>query len=75
MFMVAERERVEIDIKKFHESLEGLPADRREIPAVAAARKYCSDAEYFLKKGEIFTAFGSIAYAHGLLDAVVKYKD
>ncbi|OIO21850.1 hypothetical protein AUJ17_01505 [Candidatus Micrarchaeota archaeon CG1_02_47_40] len=73
--MVGEKERVEIDIKKFHESMEGLPIGEREKLAVLTAKKYCSDAEYFLKKGEIFTAFGSIAYAHGLLDAIVKYKD
>lgn len=71
MFMVGEKERVEIDIKKFHEALAKVDVD---CEAVKAARKYASDAEYFLKKGEIFTAFGCVAYAHGLLDAVGKYK-
>jgi len=38
------------------------------------ALRYLKDAEYYLKKGLLITAFGCIAYAWGLYDAVHKYR-
>lgn len=35
---------------------------------------YAQDSEAFLKKGDIYTSFASIAYAHGLLDSILKMK-
>jgi hypothetical protein len=34
------------------------------------AQRYYRDAEYYLQRGEHVTAFGCIAYAHGLIDAL-----
>ncbi|MDH7507725.1 MAG: DUF357 domain-containing protein, partial [Candidatus Thermoplasmatota archaeon] len=28
---------------------------------------------YYLEKNDYFTAFGCINYAHGLLDAIIKF--
>lgn len=33
------------------------------------AQRYCDDALYFRKKGDVVTAFAAINYAHGWLDA------
>ncbi|MBI4140314.1 DUF357 domain-containing protein [Candidatus Woesearchaeota archaeon] len=33
------------------------------------ARRYCSDAEHFAKKGDVVTAFAALNYAHGWLDS------
>ncbi len=35
------------------------------------AQRYVSDAQHFLKKGNLVAAFGAVEYAHGLLDAGV----
>ncbi|MEM2963115.1 MAG: DUF357 domain-containing protein [Candidatus Anstonellales archaeon] len=67
------KRRVEMDIKKFYESINAVERRGIEHEAVIAAKKYCEDAKYFLEKGDLFTAFGCISYAHGLLDAVIKY--
>ncbi len=72
---LTERERVLVDIRKFEESVKEVREDEEGKEAVRAAKKYYSDAKYFLEKGEVFTAFGSIVYAHGLLDSVIKYRD
>ena len=37
------------------------------------AQQYYQDAYYYLNKNDRFTAFGCINYAHGLLDAIIKY--
>jgi len=37
------------------------------------AVQYYQDAKYYLEKGDYFTAFGCINYAHGLLDAIIKF--
>lgn len=71
------RGRVESDLRQFEESIrevEGLK--RRLSPQVRdnlqRARNYCSDSKYFLGKGDLPTAWGTINYAHGILDAVRK---
>lgn len=72
---ISQLKRVLIDIGKFEESVKGVGKEDEAKEAVRAAKKYYSDAKYFLEKGDVFTAFGSIVYAHGLLDAVIKYRD
>ncbi|MFH1306873.1 MAG: DUF357 domain-containing protein [Candidatus Micrarchaeota archaeon] len=44
-----------------------MPLDILEL-----AKKYCEDSKYFLKKGDLITAFGCINYAHGLIDGYRK---
>jgi len=34
------------------------------------AIRYYNDAKYYLSKGDYYTAFGCINYAHGLIDAL-----
>tara|TARA_B100000214_G_scaffold372554_1_gene351025 strand:- start:327 stop:620 length:294 start_codon:yes stop_codon:yes gene_type:complete len=33
---------------------------------------YCSDAKYFLEKGDLVRAFGAINYSHAWIDAAVR---
>ena len=37
------------------------------------ADQYYQDAQYYHTKKDNFTAFGCINYAHGLLDAIIKF--
>ena len=68
-------ERVRKNIAIFREnekraaSLE-LGDDEKEV--VELAKMYASDTESWIKKGDYVTAFSSIEYAHGLLDAILK---
>ncbi len=47
-----------------------LGPDEKEV--VELAKMYASDTEAWIKKGDYVTAFSSIEYAHGLLDAILK---
>jgi hypothetical protein len=38
------------------------------------ADDYASDAQYFLKQGDLIRAFGAINYAHAWIDAGVKLR-
>lgn len=40
---------------------------------VELAKQYYEDSKYYLEKKDYLTAFGCINYAHGLLDAVIKF--
>jgi len=49
-----------------------LASDEEE--AVDLAKRYYEDTKYYLEKGDYFTAFGCINYAHGLIDGIKKRK-
>lgn len=60
-------------MREFEESIREVekakpPAELHEN--LQRARNYAKDAKYFLEKGDLFTAWGTINYAHGVLDAV-----
>lgn len=69
-----DRRRVEEDIRQFEDSFretEGKAADDEWVREnLKRAGNYYEDAKYFLEKGDVFTAWGTINYAHGILDAV-----
>ena len=46
----------------------------RERGVVELAKMYASDTESWIGKGDYVTAFSSIEYAHGLLDAIIKTR-
>ncbi|MDD5317412.1 MAG: DUF357 domain-containing protein [Candidatus ainarchaeum sp.] len=67
------RARIEKDLREFSESLREV--EGKKVPpglqkALERAKSYYSDSRFFLEKGDVFTAWGTINYAHGLLDAV-----
>ncbi|MGC9204908.1 MAG: DUF357 domain-containing protein [Candidatus Micrarchaeia archaeon] len=72
-------ERISKDIKKFEistirynrvnfDKLSKEDFDR----IMEIAKMYASDASSWLEKRDYYTAFASISYAHGLLDALLK---
>ena len=55
-------------------AMEFTPENNKENKVVELAQQYYRDAKYYLEKKDLFTAFGCINYAHGLLDALIKTK-
>jgi uncharacterized protein len=71
-------ERISKDIGKFEESIAVLKSKRlseREKEVVELAIMYAKDAEAWMKKKDLYTAFASISYAHGLMDAIKKLEE
>ena len=73
--MATIQERIAKDLQIFAANVkkidkEELSADERRI--FALAEMYAKDCEAFAKKEDYYTSFSSIAYAHGLLDAILK---
>jgi len=71
-----EKTRIKKDIVMFEENMhkinkENLDDISKKI--VELANQYYNDAKYYQDKNDYFTAFGCINYAHGLLDAVLKF--
>lgn len=67
--------RVRKNIAIFNENMKRamalkLTADEEKV--VELAKMYASDTDSFVSKGDYVTAFSSIEYAHGLLDAILK---
>jgi len=71
-------ERIKKDIALFETSIKELSTvslDDKEEEVVALAKGYFADTKFYLDKGDYFTAFGCINYAHGLLDAIRRTKE
>jgi hypothetical protein len=74
---MSEVERIKKDIALFEESMVELDSVSRgsyEEKVVDQAKRYYEDTKYYLEKGDYFTAFGCINYAHGLIDGLKKLK-
>jgi uncharacterized protein len=72
-----EKTRIQKDVVMFKENiqtLQGKTLDDKTKKIIELATQYYEDAQYYLeKKKDYFTAFGCINYAHGLLDAIIKF--
>ena len=71
-----EKTRIEKDIIMFEENLSKLnnkKLKKSQEKIVELAKQYFEDSKYYLEKKDYFTAFGCINYAHGLLDAIIKF--
>ena len=70
-----DKTRIEKDIVMFEENIqkvtEKVKSQNNKI--LELATQYYEDSKYYLKKKDYFTAFGCINYAHGLLDAIIKF--
>jgi hypothetical protein len=72
-----ETERIKKDIALFEESVTELDSLSRASNAeevIELAKGYYVDTKYYLEKGDYFTAFGCINYAHGLLDGIKRKR-
>jgi len=73
MAPMSEKQRIEKDLREFIESIKEVEAKKlnpKLISSLECAKSYFADTKFFLEKGDLFTAWGTINYAHGLLDAV-----
>jgi len=71
-----EEKRVKDDIVEFDEHYNSRinTANEKERVIFNLAKKYRDDSEHYMEKGDLFSAFGCITYAHGLLDGILALK-
>ena len=70
--------RIEKDVRMFETNLTYLIKKYEKLSdlqekIVDLSKQYYDDSKYYMKKKDYFTAFGCINYAHGLLDAIIKF--
>lgn len=68
--------RIKKDIVMFEENViktEEMDLTDSQLKIIELAGQYYDDSTYYFEKGDFFTAFGCINYAHGLLDAIIKF--
>lgn len=71
-----QKTRIEKDIVMFEENIKKIDKKQNndsQSKTLELANQYYEDSKYYLVKKDFFTAFGCINYAHGLLDAVIKF--
>jgi len=71
-----EKTRIKKDLVMFEENLQKIrqkELDDTQKKIIGLANQYYNDSKYYLEKKDYLTAFGCINYAHGLLDAVLKF--
>ena len=70
-----QEKRISEDLRMFDENVVMAKEDGEERTAriLDLAKRYRKDAEYYMKKKDYVTSFGCINYAHGLLDALIKW--
>lgn len=68
--------RIEKDLAMFEDNIQKLKTDNtkaKQNEILELAKQYYRDSKYYAKKKDYFTSFGCINYAHGLLDAILKF--
>lgn len=73
--MVSIEERIKKDIEIFHQNIKKIDVgkiEEKQRKIVELAEMYAKDSKSFLEKKDYYTSFSSIAYAHGLLDSILK---
>ncbi|GAF91833.1 unnamed protein product [marine sediment metagenome] len=68
-----EKTRIKKDIAMFEENIKKTKTQKNQKKIIELASQYFKDSKYYLEKKDFFTAFGCINYAHGLLDAILKF--
>jgi len=68
-----EKTRIQKDITMFEENIKKTKTTKNNQKIMELATQYFEDSKYYLEKKDFFTAFGCINYAHGLLDAIIKF--
>jgi hypothetical protein len=71
-----EKTRIQKDIIMFEENLkqtEKISLKQTEKKTIELSIQYYKDSKYYNDKKDYFTSFGCINYAHGLLDAIIKF--
>ena len=71
-----EKTRIQKDIVMFEENIKQIKKIKLsefQEKTVDLASQYYEDSKYYFDKKDFFTSFGCINYAHGLLDAIIKF--
>ena len=68
-----EKTRIQKDITMFEENIKKTKTTKNNQKIIELATQYFEDSKYYLEKKDFITAFGCINYAHGLLDAIIKF--
>jgi len=69
---MGDAERVAKDIELLEDQLRAMkPGSKAESILIDLARRYCTDAQFYLDKTDFVTAFGCINYAWGMIDAIL----
>ena len=71
-----EKTRIHKDIVMYEENIirtKDLELSSSQEKTIELASQYYEDSKYYFEKKDFFTAFGCINYAHGLLDAIIKF--
>ena len=71
-----DKTRIEKDLIMFKENIKktkDIKLSDSQKKTIELASQYYEDAKYYFDKKDFFTSFGCINYAHGLLDAVIKF--
>ena len=68
-----EKTRIQKDITMFEENIKKTKIINNQEKILELSTQYYEDSKYYLEKKDFFTAFGCINYAHGLLDAIIKF--
>ncbi len=63
-------DRIRKDIELFEKNITKIKNKRIKDMAT----RYYEDAKYYLEQGDLFTSFGCINYAHGLIDSILNRK-
>lgn len=70
-----QKKRVLSDIGQFYANIKEVKKTSANAHILDLAERYCTDTRFFLEKKDYVTAFGSINYAHGLIDAFRKRNE
>jgi len=71
-----QKTRIEKDLVMYEENLLKINEEQKnksQKKIVELSNQYYEDSKYYLEKKDYFTSFGCINYAHGLLDAIIKF--
>jgi len=70
-WMKKDEQRIIDDIDLIEGVIKEIEVKNKETERIIdLAKRYTQDTSFFLEKKDMVTAFGSINYAHGLLDAL-----
>jgi hypothetical protein len=70
------RKRIERDIELFSKNVASVKGSDKNVTRILELSKmYAKDSKSYLDKGDFYTSFSCISYAHGLLDALRELKN
>ncbi len=72
------RKRIEKDLALFKSNIDSVKSskyDKNLSHIMELSEMYAKDSKSYLEKGDFYTSFSCISYAHGLLDAVRELQD